>query len=121
MTIPGSADFIPVGHFEHLTFSFVHVAHAASALGYITVEEFEIVISSLHRLHVYRVYRLKKVMELHEPDGNGMPRPVREAVQDLKEVEGVFGDLQVPRLEPAILRARLEEMEATASIAIGAQ
>lgn len=113
MTRAGSACITPhssVYGYDRV-FAYVHIERAASTIGLITIEEYEIVVSSLHHLHVYRVYRLKREMDNHPADGNGMPRPVREALADLSAVEDVLRELKVPRLSPQEMREHIDALE----------
>jgi hypothetical protein len=112
MTKPGAVYLTPHGLGYDCEFSFVHIQQAAARLGLITIEEYEIVVSSLHHLHVYRVFRLKRAMDDHPPEP-GMPRPVKEALADLKALEEMLSELKVPRLAPEKMRERIEALEAS--------
>lgn len=90
----------------------VHVETAAATLGYLTVEEYDLLVSCIHTEFIFRVVRVRAAMAAHPPAaGAGIPVPVREALTALEDCRTLMADLRIPELPPALIHARAEAVE----------
>jgi hypothetical protein len=97
---------------QYIEFAPIHVQQAAASLGLYTVEQFDVIVRCLHVEHVYRVFHVRRVMEAHPPEQHhGVPSAVRDALEALRAIEQFQAEINVPRLDPDEIHARVAAME----------
>lgn len=96
---------------ENRSFAAAEITHAASRLGLLTVEQFDVVVWCLQHEHVFRVYRVKILMEAHPAEHHdGVPMPVWDAILDLRAIEEFMQEAKIDRLPPETIHERMASL-----------
>lgn len=85
----------------------IEIERSARQLGMLPVATFEIVVESVHEEYVRMVGQIKSLMDVIEPDGNGIPQPLKEVLAEIALLKGAMEQLAIPLPEQSKVQSLL--------------